>query len=405
MSFFNKEPKQVDLALDSCEGYLNEKFEALSSPVIDRCSPILGRLASALDSFSASVEKFSKIEKDPDEEFTGRVSISFIKAQKPKYVESLNNSIASLNEALESIKYDTKYEDIRGVQVTYADFISRLLSINANFKGVVMGYSEEMKLFKKPFQLLEKNLKDLEYELNKFEQGFRSYIALRDEIAKAISLKNELSISTVDEAEPLSDSNGESLEAKKGEIESGLNAVKSSILHVENRYNSIKSEIELVLKPLERAARKYDHSSSSKTSLASILSSPISRIGSELSYVGFIAMLKDMGAKVSDGSIKIDNAAQIQEQINDAINAGIDSAIAEASSLMKQKAELELQEKDYGNRLYETRKKATSIESEHRSRIAVAQRKAEIGMQIENAKATIEKMFMQYYNAKVHITD
>ncbi len=29
----------------------------------------------------------------------------------------------------------------------------------------------------------------------------------------------------------------------------------------------------------------------------------------------------------------------------------------------------------------------------------------EIKMQIENAKATIEKMFMQYYNVKVHITD
>ena len=405
MSFFSKEPKQVDLALDSCESYLKERFEALSGPVIDRCSPILGRLALALDSFGASLEKFSKMENDPDEEFTGRMSMSFIKAQKPKYIESLNNSISSLNEALNSIKYDTKYEDIRGVQVTYADFISRLLSTNANFKGVVMGYSEEMKLFKKPFQLLEKNLKDLEYELNKFEQGFRSYIALRDEIGKAISLKNELYISTNEEDKPASDSNSESIEAERSEIESNLNAIKDSIIKVESRYNSIKSDIELVLKPLERTARKYDHSSSSKTSLASIISSPISKIGNELSYASFIAMLKDMGTKVSDGSIKIENSAQILEQINDAVNAGIDSAIAEANSSMKQKAELEHQEKDYVNKLYETRKKATTIESERRSRMSNLEHQTEIKMQIENAKATIEKMFMQYYNVKVHITD
>ena len=311
MSFFSKEPKQVDLALDSCESYLRERFEAISGPVIDRCSPILGKLATALDSFGASLEKFSKIEKDPDEEFTGRMSISFIKAQKPKYIESANNSISSLNEALDSIKYDTKYEDIRAVQVTYADFISRLLSTNANFKGVVMGYSEEMKLFKKPFQLLEKNLKDLEYELNKFEQDFRSYIALRDEIGKAISLKNELYIETNEDNKPASYSNGESIEAERAEIENKLNEIKAEIIKLESRHNSIKSDIELILKPLERTARKYDHSSSSKTSLASILSSPISKIGNELSYASFVSMLKDMGAKVSDGSIKIENSDQI----------------------------------------------------------------------------------------------
>jgi hypothetical protein len=405
MSFFSKEPKQVDLALDSCESYLKERFEALSSPVIGRCSPILGRLAMALDSFSASLEKFSKIEKDPDEEFTGRMSMSFIKAQKPKYIESVNNSISSLNEALNSIKYDTKYEDIRGVQVTYADFISRLLSTNANFKGVVMGYSEEMKLFKKPFQLLEKNLKDLEYELNKFEQGFRSYIALRDEIGKAISLKNDLYIETDDKENPAPDSNGESIEAERAEIESKLNGIKAEIIKLESRYNSIKSDVELILKPLERTARKYDHSSSSKTSLASMLSSPISKIGNELSYANFVSMLKDMGAKVSDGSIKIENSDQISEQIKDAINAGIDSAIAEANSLTEQKSELAEQEKYYENKLYETRKKATTIESERRSRMSNLEHRAEIKMQIENAKATIEKMFMQYYGVKVHITD
>ncbi|MEM0154619.1 MAG: hypothetical protein QW814_02175 [Methanothrix sp.] len=405
MSFFSKEPKQVDLALDSCESYLKERFEAISSPVINKCSPILSRLASALDDFSASIEKFSRIEKDPDEEFAGRMSISFIKTQKPKYIESLNNSISSLNEALQSIKYDTKYEDIRGVQVTYADFISRLLSINANFKGVVMGYSEEMKLFKKPFQLLEKNLKDLDYELNKFEQGFRSYIALKDEIGKAVSLKNELHIYAEEPDKPMSDSNSESLEAEKSEIEGKLNTVKGSILNLENKYNSIRSEIELVLKPLERAARKYDHLSSKKTSLANIISSPISSIGSELSYDSFIMMLKEMGAKISDKSIKIDNATQVLDQINDALNAGIDSAIAEAKSLAEQKAELISQEKDYENRLYETRKKAINIESAHRSRVAASEHRVEISMRIENAKATIEKMFMQYYNSKVHITD
>jgi septal ring factor EnvC (AmiA/AmiB activator) len=218
-------------------------------------------------------------------------------------------------------------------------------------------------------------------------------------------LKNELYISTNEEDKPASDSNSESIEAERSEIESNLNAIKDSIIKVESRYNSIKSDIELVLKPLERTARKYDHSSSSKTSLASIISSPISKIGNELSYASFIAMLKDMGTKVSDGSIKIENSAQILEQINDAVNAGIDSAIAEANSSMKQKAELEHQEKDYDNKLYETRKKATTIESERRSRMSNLEHQTEIKMQIENAKATIEKMFMQYYNVKVHITD
>ena len=66
---------------------------------------------------------------------------------------------------------------------------------------------------------------------------------------------------------------------------------------------------------------------------------------------------------------------------------------------------LEHQEKDYDNKLYETRKKATTIESERRSRMSNLEHQAEIKVQIENAKATIEKMFTQYYNVKVHITD
>ena len=49
---------------------------------------------------------------------------------------------------------------------------------------------------------------------------------------------------------------------------------------------------------------------------------------------------------------------------------------------MKQKAELEHQEKDYVNKLYETKKKATTIESERRSRMSNLEHQTEIKMQI-----------------------
>jgi chromosome segregation ATPase len=406
MSFFNKKPKQVDLALDSCYEYLKKMFDEASKPAISRCSPILGRLSASLESFKDAISKFSNVEKDPDDEFAGRMSVSFIKTQKPKYAETLYKAIQSLNESIEKVHYETKYEDLREVQRLYADFVSKVLSINANFKGVVMGYSDEMNLFKKPFASIEKALKDFEYELGKNEEVFKSYIALRDEISKMVGLKNELYniITYADDNESQSKLSQEA-KLEKAELEKKIAEINNKVSELERRYRSIQSEVELILKPLERAARKYDHSKTSGESLAKQISSPITELSDHDAYLNFISMLEVMRSRIKDNTIKIDNATQAIDQINDAINAGIDSAIAEARSINEQKYALEQQAKEYTNKLYEAQKKANSIESEAKRRNSMIERQTEIKMQIEDAKNTIMHMFNQYYNVNVRIID
>ena len=406
MSLFNRKPKQVELPLDSCEGYLKKMFDEASLQVINRCSPILGRLSTSLESFNAAISSFSKIEKDPDVEFAGTMSTSFIKTQKPKYIESLSASVLSLNESIEAVKFETRYEDLRAVQRLYADFVSKVLSVNANFKGVVMGYSDEMHLFKKRFSAIEKALKDLEYELGKGEDSFKSYMALRDEISKMMGLKAELhnTAAYIDgnyNPAPV-DSDAE---IERDTIEKEMKQINNKIEGLEKNYHTIKSEVELVLKPLERAARKYDHSKTSGESLAKQISSPMTELSDQIAYSNFISMLEAMRSKIKDNTIMIDNAAQIIEQIDDAISAGIGSAISEAKSIMEQKYALEQQAREYSNKLYDARKKVNNIESESKRRSSMIERQGEIKMQIEDAKNTLMHMFMQYYGVNVRVTE
>ncbi|MCL5101995.1 MAG: hypothetical protein M1544_01400 [Candidatus Marsarchaeota archaeon] len=403
MSFFNREQKQVDLAIDSCYDYLKKMFDSSISNLNARCTAVTTRLVNYIEEFSTAITKFEGVEKDPDEEFAGRMSVSFIKTQKPKYVESLRNAVTSLNSEIAAIRYDTRYEELRAFQLLFADFVSRVLSINSNFRGVVMGYSDEMKFFKKPFSNIEKALKDLEYELARGEQGFRSYTALKDEINNVIRLGNELhSIIGVGNIEDSEKPSG--LDHEIAKIKGEIAETESRINEYDRKLHSIAAEIEIVLKPLERPARKYDHLDTKKHRLSQQLGAPLKELSNEISYSGFMAALKDMRSKIADKTISVDNDAQILEQIDDAIDSGIDSAIAEAGSIEEQKKEAVQRMAEYKNELYGLQKRASSIESEARTKRQRAEREAELRASLESSKKAIEKMFMDYFNSKVHVT-
>lgn len=407
MSFFNKEPKQIDLSLDSCEGHLKKLFESYSMQVNSRATLVTTKLLGSLDNFQNAIKEFSNVKAEPDEELVGSISVSFIKKQKPKYEESLSSAVSILREQISAINRDTKYEELREFQLHFADFVSKILSLNSNFRGVIMGYSDEMRFFKKPFSIIEKSLKDLEYELSRGEEVFRFYMALKDEIKKLIALKNELYImaDVTDNDAKNTSNNASPIKAEISAIENKISALQEEVSKSEYKYHKISAEVELLLKPLERAARKYDHSNTGKQSIAKHLSNPMTELSNELAYSHFIAMLNDMKSKIKDKTISVDNEAQVIEQINDVLNSGINSSISEANSSIEDKQSVEREILGYKNAIYDLNKKLNNIESESKMIDQKIKNSAEIKKMIEDTKYSVERMFMQYYNSKVHITE
>ena len=407
MSFFNKEPKQTDMPLDSCEGHLKKLFESYSASVNSRATLVTTKLLSNLDSFQKAINEFSNVKAEPDEELAGTISVSFIKKQKPKYEESLSFAVSLLREQISAINRDTKYEELREFQLHFADFVSKILSLNSNFRGVIMGYSDEMRFFKKPFSVIEKSLKDLEYELSRGEEVFRFYIALKDEIKKLLKLKNELYImADVTDNDAKNTSNNTSpIKAEIRTIENKISELQEEASKAEHKYHKTSAEVELLLKPLERAARKYDHANAGKQSIAKLLSNPMAELSNELAYSHFISMLNDMKSKIKDKTISVDNEVQVIEQINDVLNSGINSSISEANSSIEDKQSIEREILGYKNVIYDLNKKLNNIESESKIIDQKIKNSAEIKKMIEDTKYSIERMFMQYYNSKVHIKE
>jgi len=375
--------------------------------VNSRATLVTTKLLGSLDNFQNAIKEFSNVKAEPDEELVGSISVSFIKKQKPKYEESLSSAVSILREQISAINRDTKYEELREFQLHFADFVSKILSLNSNFRGVIMGYSDEMRFFKKPFSIIEKSLKDLEYELSRGEEVFRFYMALKDEIKKLIALKNELYImaDVTDNDAKNTSNNASPIKAEISAIENKISALQEEVSKSEYKYHKISAEVELLLKPLERAARKYDHSNTGKQSIAKHLSNPMTELSNELAYSHFIAMLNDMKSKIKDKTISVDNEAQVIEQINDVLNSGINSSISEANSSIEDKQSVEREILGYKNAIYDLNKKLNNIESESKMIDQKIKNSAEIKKMIEDTKYSVERMFMQYYNSKVHITE
>ncbi|MGC8622901.1 MAG: hypothetical protein ACP5UC_02985 [Candidatus Micrarchaeia archaeon] len=402
--FFGMRAPPLDLDIDAARAYLLSSFNALTAPTVKSCEKKADLLFRSLEDFSRALEKFSEIDAMPDVEVSGASNPSFVKSQKLNYQNVLANALASIKDSLGKIDKDTGYERMREVHSIYSSFIYKVLYTNSNFKVVVFGYYFGISLFKKPFSALERQAKELERELGKEGEHFGKYNSMRIAIEKLTMRIDELEALALPASASDSTHKGER-NILISEAESHEHALKSLAeqLHVlESKLRLQRSEVEVILKPMERAARKFDHGLKEGSKIMPYISAPFEANFSGGQYSSFEDVLLKLRESVEKGEPDQEKKLLLQH-INKAIDYSISQKITGINHLLGQISLIKLEIKKQESALEGYRSAAKEAEEEDRKQIDLGKRRELLSLEISRSKAEIEQMLYSEYGRQVRI--
>ena len=297
------EPPELDAYLDGC---LDGKLRRLYSRVSDT--------EAALDRehtyFVDSIKAFSESDPDPDMEYLYGIKESFVRSQKPSYSSSLLH-IASVKP---SYGGSNSYLKAESMLKSYNDFIIRVLSDNTKFRLVMMAYAARLKDTKAHFNAIERLCKELSLELSSSSVQLAEYREVSGKIKILFDLMSrissiELQHGSVPEYEARQDSAeielAEHVREKEGQLE-----------EARSRYRDARAQLTGLLLPIERVARKHDHTSDSKRKLTDYISEPEARINTAEDAKVINDQLGLVIEQVRSGSMDVKSPDSLIAQLN-----------------------------------------------------------------------------------------
>jgi hypothetical protein len=382
-----KEQYSIEQLPDLIEILSNKKFEKLDL----KAKRIISELESTIDEYVSACDDLEHLDAEPDTELY--INTNTIKHQKSLYAKSLKKIADSLS--FESTTSNI-FEKYKGYLDSINSFISETLKTNSSFKMAFMAYAKHLSRFKKIFSSIERLTANLSQELSKNSRTHEEYVIAKDKVQKLLDTDNELGklsnvIETAHEHDPGAhevDSIKESILTKESEI-SSLNS----------EINSMSAHLALLLMPLERPARKYDHIS--HTSLVSMLEHP-DMIKKE-NHAEFLKMLSELKAMINENSIEIKNKTDALSQISVIEQINIPSELVRLNLLTdsRTKAQDELDKLAMSlskiNELVEKEKKHTEHIVLNNAKIS------ELRDIKEKMKKDLESTIESYYGARVII--
>jgi len=390
----------------SLGGYIIVLFNAKSAKTNERCRRALSRLDDAIANFESASSKLGEVNAEPDLEFLGPVSPSSLAEQKARYVRLLAAETVKLRQSLAVAKGATEYEEILKMKELYDGFVGDLLKLNASFRGVFIGYSNYFGGIKKAFKAIEDGLADLGAELGRGAADFSDYVSLARYVAELNSLGDEMDIMS-SEASAMAHGSarqrreGEVAAVKKLEEEIAATARELSALRAEEQ--SLVANINAMLRPLERVARKYDHESKAKYRLADALAEPLVALKDSESYVLFAAALESMRAKL--GSIEA-NAGELElarQRIEAILRADLPGSVLEVARLKQQARELESELARKRAQLDELGREMVGEAEAQREARRSEERRARIASDMRQLADKIEQSTFKYYKRRIKI--
>jgi len=405
--FFGK-PEVEYVQADSLGAYAAKLFDQKFSRVYERCDRALARIDSALEDFERACVELEHVEEEPDQEYIGRMSPNSVKEQKMRYTRALAAAISALRRSQSAATGVTTYESIMKKKRLIEEFIEHALKLNASFRGVFIGYGNYFDNIKRSFKSVENSMSELKAELDKSADDFSNYQALRGAIEKLNSMEAELGSLSENKLESMQDSRLQSLQSVVDSEITDMDMKESRLLNdiesISKEEQSIITGINAVLKPLERAARKYDHEAKSRFKLSEAISKPIEMLGMPDSYALFKGALIDMQAKISSIEPNPKELELAKSQISMALSANIQDSILEIFKLRERK-ELLMQDLNiYNIKIGELKSRKKNEEEAKNAVVQSEERKAKLTSNIDALKGAIEGLFYSYYKKRIKIT-
>ncbi len=401
--FFGK-PKREELKADELDAYAKGLFEKKVARITDRCAAHVARASAALASFETACIAFGNIAADPDPEFVGMASAETLKEQKSRYVKALLSSIGALKGNLANEDSGTRYEAVLAKKRMLEDFIEHALKTNASFRSVLLGFGNHFSTIKRTFNDFENSISVLKTDLDRGTADFSNYETLEGAIAKLASMQREYEMFGNGTGSEHNAVEAQESDDELGAVENAMRDLDSKVYAIEAEARSIMSSINSMLKPIERAARKYDHETKGKQKLVAAIDDPMRELSSESSYNNFLSMLEGLQKDIDNIEASEKERELVKSRVKVVLSSSIFDSVIAVGKLNAQKEQL-IKERD----TYKVRLAELSKSRESKNEAAIAKQAAEynrkkLGADISSLVHAIEGLFSSYYGVDVMIT-
>ena len=402
MLFGRSEPEKV--RLDELDALAARLFEKRLGSFGARSEGTIRSMARAAEEFADACERLGELNAEPYMEDLYFASASSIKGQKALYAKAIKRIISEMN--LEIGEGANAYEKSKAALMRVDSATNEMLKTNAGFKTVLYSYSNHMGAFKRAFSAIERLREELHREIESRSGEAREYEEVMREAEKLRLTLEEIRIfrESMDAlGRSLGGADRKGAEAIEERILKDLAEKKGELAEANAQASRLSERISLMTAPLERPSRKQDHLSLKKIHISEFISDPINRIRGEEDYSEFSSLLKEMRENVESGKIDTKNREGTLSAINALMDFDIRNAIDSLRSLRERGMAVSDEIRTIERTIGEIKKGREGLERSMKD-ISLTRERAEAAERsVDSIKASIEKMFSEYYRKPISI--
>jgi hypothetical protein len=396
---FGRAMPEVKLTFEQLPRYLDQCFNGKLKELESSAGRIIKALDEAKSQFETACEAFERGDYEPDTEYTPRLSASYIKSSKGAYIKSLRSILVQHSHAAQA---DNIYSKYNYEQSEIEHMVDSVLKTNMQFNPVLLGYSDNLGNFKKSFSAMEKCSKSLKDELLLWGDEVGEYKAILGEINR---------IQVLDEEHRNIRSALESMTTKAGKDEvtpadpvvAMLEKERAKLSDIERRRAALEASIASTMMPLERAARKYDHSIGRKSKAADYITKPMESIADKASYSEFQNIIEAIYKEIESGGLEIKSKTVALHSVDVIRKGDVLRDIEEAKALDDELREGRAAVRDLERMAEEMHMRDIDSKNIEAEREAMLGKDAAIIREQTSIRKNIEDEFARFYKVRLSI--
>lgn len=402
MFFGKSRPEEV--RLDGLDSLLSQLFERKMRQFEPKAREAVRKVEDGRKVFIEACDRLEQLDAQPYTEDLYFASASSIKNQKALYSKTIRKIITELRLEGEGIN---AYELYRSTLSRIDAAINEMLKTNAGFKTVLYSYSNHFGAFKRAFSGIERSRDELRREIELRSGEAREYYEVREEIAKLRATLDEIKVFR--ESVELLDRNLSETERKESEsaeekILGELDGKKKELSDAEIQASRLSERISILTVPLERPSRKQDHLSLKRIHLSDFIMDPVNKIKNQEAYSEFITLLNEMKENIENGKIDAKNKEGTLSSISSLIDFDIYTAITSLNSLREKRSGILEEVRTLEKVINDIRKGKEGVDKSMKDIASIKEREKAAEKSVVLIKASIEKMFSDYYRKPILVS-
>ncbi len=397
--FFGKEEPQKQVNIKEFEGLVNDLFNKKIAKLENKALQLMKRINDSRNDFMNACDVFEKLEAEPDTEDLGTSKPNEIKSSKHLYVEALKRLLLKTS----SIQSKTLYHKYDNFLVENELLLNDILKVNNTFRKVLYGYSSNLENFKKTFSTYEAATKHLRSELDKFTEELNEYnkiIQVYEKFLEKLEEKRFLK----KELDNISVQNSYEVPQNINKIEISIKEYASELYELDAKMSVLKSNMAVIFGNLEKVAKKFDYTSTSKIKIADYMGMhTFETLKNPEIYEDFLKQIVSMEEYINKNKENIKNYDNIKDNIHKILQGKLKEYIDEFDILNENKKTINAKFKDLQNEL----KRQTNIEDskiKKKETIKMLIKNIdEIEGEINTKKQFLENLIYEVYKKKISL--